>query len=364
MRDRKDVHNFNAGPAALPQRVLEEAQAELLNFAGSGMSVMELSHRSKLYESVQEDAEARLRQLLNIPDEYDVLFLQGGASLQFAMVPMNFLKPGSVAGYVRTGSWADKALKEARLLGETKVVASGEATGFRALPDPTSLDLEGIDAYVHLTSNETIGGIQWQTFPDTGSIPLVADMSSDILSRPFDVGQFDLIYAGAQKNLGPSGVTVVIVRKRWLESANTELPTMLRYDTFAKNQSLYNTPPTFAIYLLGLTLKWAEDQGGVAALAHINEAKAAAVYDAIDASAGFYTGFAEKNSRSRMNVTFTLPTPELEKQFLAEASDAGFVGLAGHRSVGGCRASLYNAVSQASCDALAAFMRDFARRNG
>lgn len=356
--------NFNAGPAALPREVLERAQRELLNFEGTGMSVMELSHRSKTYEAVQERAEALLRELLSIPPEYRVLFLQGGASLQFAMVPMNFLKPGQTAAYVRTGSWSEKAEKEAAALGQVRVAASTEEGGYRRIPGMGEIQVAPDDAYLHITSNNTIEGTQWHEFADTGQVPLVADMSSDILSRPIPVEKFGLIYAGAQKNLGPSGVTVVILREAWLEHARRDIPTMLRYDIHAKNRSLYNTPPTFAIYLLGLVLEWAREQGGVAALADRNERKARIVYEAIDQSEGFYTGHAEPPSRSRMNITFRCPTPDLDQRFAAEAKEAGLVGLAGHRSVGGLSASLYNAVSEASCTRLAEFMQDFRRRWG
>jgi phosphoserine aminotransferase len=356
--------NFNAGPAALPLPVLQRARDELLNFAGTGMSVLEMSHRSKTYEAVQQRAEALLRQLLDIPSDYRVLFLQGGASLQFAMVPLNFLPPGRTAAYVRTGSWSEKAEAEAAKIGQVRVAASTEDGGYRRIPDVSELQWDPEDAYVHITSNNTIEGTQWQQFPDTGSVPLVADMSSDILSRPIPVERFGLIYAGAQKNLGPSGVTVVIVRDAWLETARRDLPTMLRYDVHAKHGSLYNTPPTFAIYLLGLVLEWVRDQGGVAAMQVQNEEKARIVYEAIDQSDGFYAGHAEPNSRSRMNVTFRCPTPDLDKRFAAEAAEAGLVGLAGHRSVGGLRASLYNAVTVESCARLAEFMHDFRRRMG
>ncbi|MBX5437692.1 MAG: 3-phosphoserine/phosphohydroxythreonine transaminase [Alicyclobacillaceae bacterium] len=361
---RTDVHNFNAGPAALPLEALEQAREELLNYGGSGMSVMEMSHRSAAYEAIHNRAEELLRELLAIPEEYSVLFLQGGASLQFAMVPMNFLAPGRTAAYVLTGSWAEKAYKEAQTVGSVRVSASTKDDNFRRIPSLDEVRTEPGDAYLHITSNETIGGIQWQVFPDTGAVPLVADMSSDILSRPLDVRQFGLIYAGAQKNLGPSGVTVVIVRTDWLEQAATNIPAILRYSTHAKNRSLYNTPPTFAIYTLGLVLQWVQRQGGVAAMQRRSEEKAALLYGVIDESGGFYRGYAEPASRSRMNVTFGLVTPELEKAFLEEAKQAGFVGLNGHRSVGGCRASIYNAVSLDDCRALAEFMRDFQRRRG
>jgi phosphoserine aminotransferase len=355
----KRAYNFYAGPAALPLEVLQEAQAELLDFGGTGMSVMELSHRSKDYDAVHEGAGQRLRQLLNIPADYEVLFLQGGASLQFAMVPLNLLGEGETANYILTGSWSEKALAEAVKVGQTKVGASTKEEKFRRIPSQGELEITGDEAYVHITSNNTIYGTQWQEFPDTKGVPLVADMSSDILSKPFDVSRFGLIYAGAQKNLGPSGVTVVIIRRDLLGRSREELPTMLNYNTHAKARSLYNTPPTFGIYLLGKVLSWVERKGGVAAIARQNELKARILYDAIDQSGGFYRGHAEKESRSLMNVTFNLPTEELEKEFLAEAAAAGFVGLGGHRSIGGCRASIYNAVPVEACEALRDFMLAF-----
>lgn len=355
----KRAYNFNAGPAALPLEVLQEAQAELLDFQGTGMSVMELSHRGKEYEAVHEEAGRLLRVLLNVPDDYSILFLQGGASLQFYMVPLNLLGEGQTASYVLTGSWSEKALEEAAKVGQIKIAASTEEERFRRIPHQEELAISGDEAYVHITSNNTIFGTQWQQFPDTKGAPLVADMSSDILSRPFDVSQFGLIYAGAQKNLGPSGVTVVIIRSDLLERSQEGLPVMLSYATHARSRSLYNTPPTFAIYLLGKVLGWVERQGGVAKIAAQNELKAKILYDAVDQSGGFYKGHAEPDSRSRMNVTFTLPSAELEKEFLAAAKEAGFVGLAGHRSVGGCRASIYNAVSVEACEALRDFMIAF-----
>lgn len=355
----KRAYNFNAGPAALPFEVLQEAQAELLDFRGTGMSVMELSHRSKDYDAVHEEAGQLLRKLMGIPEDYEVLFLQGGASLQFAMVPLNLLNEGQTANYILTGSWSEKALDEAVKVGSTKIGASTKEEKYRRIPALSELEIDGAEAYVHITSNNTIYGTQWKEFPDTKGVPLVADMSSDILSRPVEVRQFGLIYAGAQKNLGPSGVTVVIIRKDLLSRSKGELPTMLNYNTHAKSRSLYNTPPTFGIYLLGKVLRWVERQGGVAAMAEHNELKAKILYDAIDQSNGFYRGHAEPASRSTMNVTFNLATEELEKEFLAEAKEAGFVGLAGHRSIGGCRASIYNAVPREACEALRDFMLAF-----
>ena len=355
----KRTYNFNAGPSALPLAVLERAQKELLNFQQTGMSVMELSHRSKEYDAVHERAEMLLRKLMNIPNTHDVLFLQGGASLQFSMVPMNLLKEGEIGNYVLTDSWSDKAMKEAEKVGATHVAASSKKEKYTYIP--TNIELSERPAYLHITSNNTIAGTQWREFPNV-SVDLIADMSSDILSRDIDVSRFALIYAGAQKNLGPSGVTVVIIRKDLLQKGDDRLPTMLNYRTYSESRSLYNTPPTFAIYMLSLVLEWVEEQGGVQALEKKNAAKAAMLYRCIDESDGFYKGHAEKESRSHMNVTFTLPTEELTKTFLAQAKENGFIGLAGHRSVGGCRASIYNAVDIEACEALVQFMEKF-RKN-
>jgi phosphoserine aminotransferase len=358
------VFNFNAGPAMLPPSVLEQAQAELRDYQGCGMSIMEMSHRSKEYEAINTQAETRFKRLLGVGDGYRVLFVQGGASSQFAMVPMNFLTPGATADYLMTGAWAEKAYDEASALGQTRIAASTKDGGYRRVPRPDELHLSPEPAYVHLTSNETIQGIQWHALPDVGDRPLVADMSSDILSRPFDAGRFALLYAGAQKNLGPSGVTVVLLREAWLPKANKAIPTMLRYATHVKNNSLYNTPPSFGVYMLNLVLEWIENTGGLSAMAERNARKAQIVYGAIDGSGGFYRGHAEPESRSWMNVTFRLPSEALEKQFVAEARTAGMIGLAGHRSVGGIRASLYNAISPEACQALASFLNDFAKKNG
>ncbi|MDI3257473.1 MAG: 3-phosphoserine/phosphohydroxythreonine transaminase [Kyrpidia sp.] len=363
MSQVKRALNFNAGPAALPLEVLHQARDELVDFGGTGMSVMEMSHRSKSYEAVHNEAAVLVRELLAVPEDYDVLFLQGGASLQFAMVPMNCLPKGKAAGYVLTGSWSEKALQEARRLGDTFVAASTEDGNYRRIPDVGEIVFGQDAAYLHITSNNTIFGTQWSTFPDTGEVPLVADMSSDILSRPVNVRKFALIYAGAQKNLGPAGVTLVIVRKDIVERAPRDLPTMLQYRTHAKNNSLYNTPPTFAIYIMGLVLKWVKNQGGVETVGRRNREKAAMIYRVIDENPDFYLGHAEPESRSLMNVTFRLPTPELEQKFLDGAKREGFVGLNGHRSVGGCRASLYNAVPVESCRALRDYMVEFRRKH-
>jgi phosphoserine aminotransferase len=356
--------NFNAGPAMLPPEVLEQVQAELRDYQGRGLSIMEMSHRSKDYEAVNAGAEATFKRLLGVGDGYRVVFVQGGASTQFAMLPMNFLPPGGSADYLVTGAWAEKALEEASALGQAQAAASTKADGYRRVPRADEIRLNRDAAYVHLTSNETIQGIQWDTFPDVGGLPLVADMSSDILSRPVDAGRFALIYAGAQKNLGPAGVTAVLLRESWLAKANAKVPTMLRYATHVKSNSLYNTPPTFGVYVLNLVLGWIDRQGGLPSMAERNAQKARLVYDAIDKSGGFYRGHALPESRSQMNVTFRLAGEALEKRFLAEAKDAGMIGLAGHRSVGGIRASLYNAVGVDACQALAGLMDDFARRNG
>ncbi len=358
------VYNFNAGPAMLPPPVLERAQAELRDYHGSGMSIMEMSHRGQEYEAINSQAEATFKRLLGVGDGYRVLFLQGGASTQFAMVPLNFLPPGGTADYLMTGAWAEKACGEAANLGQVHIAATTKSDGYRRVPRPDEIQLSPGAAYVHLTANETIQGIQWHTFPDIGDRPLVADMSSDILSRPFDAAKFALVYAGAQKNLGPSGVTAVLLRESWLASANPKVPTMLRYATHVKNNSLYNTPPTFGVYVLNLVLQWIEGQGGLEAMAARNRHKAETVYGAIDRSGGFYRGHAVPESRSWMNVTFRLPSEALEKRFAAEAQAHGMIGLAGHRSVGGVRASLYNAVPSEACQALADFMQDFAGRNG
>ncbi|WP_226670062.1 3-phosphoserine/phosphohydroxythreonine transaminase [Metabacillus litoralis] len=356
------AYNFNAGPAAIPLPVLERAQKELVNFNNTGMSVMELSHRSKDYEEVHNRANSLLRELLGIPENYEVLFLQGGASLQFSMIPMNFLQENKTAHFIMSGAWSEKALKEAKMFGETRILASSKEENYTHIPKNYSLADTEDGAYLHITSNNTIYGTQWNEYP-TSSIPLIADMSSDILCKEIDVEKFSLIYAGAQKNLGPSGVTVVIAKKEFLETANENVPTILNYSTHVKNNSLYNTPPTFAIYMLSLVLEWVKEQGGVKNVQKINEEKAGAIYSAIDNSDGFYKAHASDDSRSLMNITFTLPNEELTKKFLQEAKERNFIGLAGHRSVGGCRASTYNAVPKEACEALASFMNEFRDNN-
>ena len=360
----KRAYNFNAGPSALPLEVLKKAQAEFVNFRESGMALMELSHRSKEYDEVHEKAISSLKELYNVPADYEVLFLQGGASLQFSMIPYNFLAPDQVGNYVLTGSWSEKALKEAQLLGNSTVIASSKEDLYNFIPSATDLVPTENAAYVHITSNNTIYGTQWQEYPELSKdVPLIADMSSDILSKEIDVSKFGLIYAGAQKNLGPSGVTVVILRKDLLQRIPNNIPTLLNYSTHVKSNSLYNTPPTFSIYMLSLVLDWVKEQGGIKVLEKRNQEKADIIYNCIDDSNGFYRPHAQKDSRSNMNVTFTLPSEELTKKFLSESKDLGFVGLAGHRSIGGCRASIYNAVPYESCEALVQFMKEFSLNN-
>ncbi len=358
------IHNFNPGPAALPLPVLEEIRESFLNYKGTGMSIVEMSHRSKEFEAVLADAIQRTRRLLKLDDRFHVLFLQGGATLQFAMIPMNFLADGRSADYVNTGTWSTNAIKEARVLNKPiKVVASSEDRQFTYIPASIAFNKDAV--YAHITSNNTIRGTQWSRFPDTGGVPLVADMSSDFMSRPFDAGPFGLVYAGAQKNIGPAGVTLVIVRDDMLGRVPEGLPVMLKYTTFSSKNSLYNTPPCFAIYAVQLVLKWIEETvGGLDKMAALNRAKADRLYGCIDASGGFYRGTAEPASRSQMNVTFRLAGEELEKRFLEEAARNGLSGLKGHRSVGGCRASIYNAVGLEAVEALAEFMNAFAKRNG
>ncbi|NWG12830.1 MAG: 3-phosphoserine/phosphohydroxythreonine transaminase [Acidobacteria bacterium] len=356
------VYNFTAGPAALPLPVLERAQAELLDVAGTGMSVMEMSHRSKEFQSILETAESGIRRLLGVTEDYAVLFLQGGASLQFAMVPMNLRRPGRSADYVDTGSWAAKALKEAKTTGPAAVVWSGKDGNYTRIPSAEELKFSADAEYVHICTNETIGGLRWAEIPQT-TAPLVADMSSEIMSRTVDIGRFGLIYAGAQKNIGPSGLALVIVRKDLLERAPENVPIFLRYSTHAKEGSLYNTPNTWGVYMVKLICEWMDSIGGVPAMQKINERKAAALYEVIDSS-DFWRCPVERESRSIMNVVWRLRSEQLEERFVAEAKKAGMVGLKGHRSVGGIRASIYNAVPMEAVEALASFMRAFEARNG
>jgi phosphoserine aminotransferase len=357
------IFNFSAGPAVLPRPVLEQAQRELVSLPGVGMSVMEISHRSKAFEDILNTGIADLRELAGIPANYQVLLLQGGASLQFSMVPMNLLGAGQTADYIDTGTWADKAIKEAKKVGTVNVTGSTKADNYNRIPNASEVSLTPGAAYVHMTTNNTIEGTEWNTLPDAGGVPLVTDASSDILSGPIDVPRFGLIYAGAQKNLGPSGVTLVIVRDDLLARSPASLATMLNYRVLAENNSLYNTPPTFGIYIFGLTMKWLKSLGGLHAIAAINQRKAGTLYAEIDRT-GFYRGTAQKESRSLMNVTFRLPSEELEKAFDKQATAAGLDGLKGHRSVGGMRASIYNAFPEEGVDALVEFMREFEKRNG
>ncbi len=357
------IYNFSAGPAVLPLPVLEEAQQNLLALPGVGMSVLEISHRSKPFDEIILGAEADIRKLAGISDDYQVLFLQGGASLQFSMVPMNFLPAGGKADYIITGSWAQKAMKEAQRIGTVNVAATTEPENFNRIPRQGELKLDPEAAYVHFTTNNTIHGTEWKYDPAVGSVPLAADSSSDIFSRPIDVNKYALIYAGAQKNLAPAGVTLVIIRKALLERSPKSLHTMLNYNTHVKERSLYNTPPVFAIYVMRLVLKWLLDRGGLEVIRRRNEEKAKVLYDVIDATE-FYRGHAQPDSRSLMNVTFRLPSEDLEKQFVGEATKAGLDGLKGHRSVGGIRASIYNAFPAEGVETLVTFMKEFERTNG
>jgi phosphoserine aminotransferase len=357
------IFNFSAGPAILPVPVLEEAQRDLVALPGVGMSVLEVSHRSKAFEAILARTEADLRTLGTVPSNYKVLFLQGGASLQFSMVPLNLLTDGRAADYIVTGGWAQKAVKEAKRVGPVNIAGTTQAEQFSRIPRQDELTLDPNAAYVHFTTNNTLFGTQWQTEPQVGEVPLVADACSDIFSRPIDVSKYGLIYAGAQKNLGPSGVTVVIVREDLLARSSKSLHTMLNYAVHAQNGSMYNTPPCFAIYLMGLVMKWALEEGGLDAIGARNARKALRLYAEIDRT-GFYKGTAAADSRSAMNVTFRLGTEELEKKFVKESTAAGLDGLKGHRSVGGMRASIYNAFPEAGVEALVDFMREFERTNG
>ena len=362
MSDLKRAYNFNPGPGALPLEVLQQAQAELLDFKGTGMSVMEISHRSKEFEAVIQTAEADLRELLGIPANYKIMFLQGGATLQFAMLAMNLRATGS-ADYIVTGAWSKIALKEAQKLGTARAAANTEKEGFNCIP--ASLDLDPNAAYLHMTSNETIHGVEYFSEPTPpAGVPLVCDTSSDFISRPIDISKYAFLYAGAQKNAGPSGVTVVIARDDMLERTPANLPVMLDYKTLAASGSLHNTPPSFAIYMVGLVFQWAKRQGGLAAIEKVNRVKAGLVYDAIDQSGGFYRGHAKPEARSLMNIPFRLPSEELEETFAKEAKKNNLIGLKGHRSVGGMRASVYNAVTTEGAQSLVDFMKEFQKKNG
>jgi len=360
----RKIYNFSAGPAIMPQPVLEEAREEMLSLAGIGMSVMEISHRSKPFAAVLEAATSGIRQLLRIPDNYQVLLLQGGATLQFSMVPMNFLGSNETADYVITGSWGKKAIKEAKRCGEANVIYSGAESGFTSTPGQDELRFSPNAKYVHYTSNETIEGVEFKYDLDGSGIPVVCDASSNILSKPIDIEKYALIYAGAQKNIGPSGVTLVIIRDDLIAAVPENQHSMLDYRLIAENDSMLNTPNTWGIYLISLVCKWLAAEGGIEAMQKKNEEKAALLYAAIDSSDGYYRGHAERGVRSLMNVTFRLPSEELEKQFCDEATAAGLDGLKGHRSVGGIRASIYNAFPREGVAALVDFMSDFSRRNG
>ncbi len=358
------VHNFGAGPSALPLSVLQQVQAELLDYAGTGMSILESSHRGKAYDEVHQRTTRDLKTLLGAGDSHEILFMGGGARSQFAIVPMNLLLGGGSADYITTGNWSVMALAEAKKQGSARELWSSVAVGNDRVPAPGDLEPDPRAAYLHYTSNNTIAGTQYHYVPKTGAVPLVCDMSSDILSRPLDLSLFGLIYAGAQKNLGPSGVTVVIVRKDLLERSSARLPDTMSYARMAAKQSLLNTPPVYAIYMVGLVARWLLEMGGAEAVGRQNEQKAGLLYGTIDGSGGFYRGHAQKDSRSRMNVTFRLPSEDLESSFVASAAEEGLVGLKGHRSVGGIRASIYNAVTLEAVEALTQFMAEFQRKHG
>ncbi len=358
------IYNFSAGPAILPIPVLEKAREELLSLGGIGMSVMEISHRSKPFEAILAAAEQGIRDLLSVPDNYRILFLQGGATLQFSMIPLNFLGANETADYVITGAWGKKALKEAKRCGTANVIYSSAERGFKSVPTESELNFSPGAKYVHYTSNETIEGVEFKYDLDGGGVPVVCDASSNILSKPINIRESALIYAGAQKNIGPSGVTLVIIRDDLVAQVPENQHSMLDYRLLAENSSMLNTPNTWGIYLISLVCEWLKEQGGVASTEVKNQEKAAILYDAIDASDGYYSGHADRAARSLMNVTFRLPSEELEKQFCTEATAAGLDGLKGHRSVGGIRASIYNAFPREGVTALVDFMQDFARRNG
>jgi phosphoserine aminotransferase len=361
----KRSFNFNPGPAAMPLPVLEKMRDEMLDYAGTGMSVMELSHRSAEFEAINDKTEKSLRRLFAIPDDYAVVFLQGGASLQFAMVPMNLAVAEKPVDVLHTGAWTAKAIEEIKKVAECRLAATTEAQKFARLPKASEINFDANASYVHICTNNTIEGTQWHSIPETGAVPLVGDMSSDILSRPVDVKRYGLIFAGAQKNMGPSGVTVAIIRKDLAERGSDKIAKIMQYRTFIKDRSLYNTPPTFGIYAMGLVFEWIEAQGGLAEVEKRNEAKAKLLYDALDASS-YYNCPVEKDCRSRMNIVFRVAGGDegIEKKFAKEATAAGLVGLKGHRSVGGMRASLYNAVTIEAVQALVSFMRDFEKKNG
>lgn len=360
------IFNFSAGPAVMPVEVLEEAQGALLNFAGTGIGIAEHSHRGGPFERVIQELEADCRALAGIPDDYAVLFLQGGASTQFFQVPANLLPEGETADYLLTGAWSEKALQEAKLYGKTHVAATTAEGNYRRIPRESEIHYSAAPVYAHFTSNNTIFGTQWPAEPPAppAGAYLVCDASSDVFSRPIDVRRYGVIYAGAQKNLGPAGATLVVMRRDLVERKVRELPTMLRYATHAKERSLYNTPPTLSVYLMGLVVKWIRKRGGLAAMEAHNRRKAELIYQGLEAAGGFYECHAGEGSRSLMNITFRTPSPDLDAKFAKEAEKSGMSGLKGHRSVGGMRASVYNAFPLEGCEALASFLRDFAKRNG
>jgi phosphoserine aminotransferase len=357
------VYNFSAGPAVLPEEVLKEAQEHLYVLPGVGMSVLEISHRSKTFDEIIHNAEALMRELLNVPENYHILFLQGGATLQFSMVPMNLITTKNKADYIITGYWSQKALKEAKKVGTINIAATTESENFTRIPKQSELKLDPDAAYVHYTSNNTIFGTQWNYIPEVGNVPLVCDMSSDFMCRPVDVSKFALIYAGAQKNIGPSGVTVVIIRKDMLERSSDSLPIYLNYKIHADNFSLYNTPNCFGIYIIGLVMKWIKNKGGLKTIQKMNEEKAKILYDFLDENSDYYRGTVQKDSRSLMNIPFRLPNEELENKLIAEATKAGFSGLKGHKSVGGLRASIYNAFPKKGVEDLVEFLKEFRKKN-
>lgn len=359
----KRIYNLSAGPAILPEEVLLDAQKDLYSYKGSGMSVMEMSHRGKIFDGIIKDAEADLRKLLGIGDNYSVLFLQGGATLQFSMVPLNLMPPKNKADYIVTGSWAKKSVKEAKRVGAVNIAATTESENFVRIPKQSELKLDPDASYVHFTSNNTIYGTEWRSEPEVGNVPLVCDASSDFLHKKLDIDKYGLIYAGAQKNIGPAGVTVVIIRKDLLERSADSLHTYMNYKIHAENDSMYNTPTTFGIYIAGLVFKWLLNMGGLDEMYKRNLEKAKVLYDAIDTSGGYYKGTTVAEDRSLMNVTYRLPNEELEKKFIDEAKKKGFDGLKGHRSVGGIRASIYNAFPKKGVEDLVAFMEDFKKNN-
>jgi len=358
------IYNFSAGPSILPLEALEEAAKKLVDYEGSGMSLVEMSHRGKIYDKVHKETISLAKELLKVPDDYKILLLQGGATLQFGMIPMAFLKSGMTADYVITGSWAKKALEDGKIIGKANVAWDGKADNYIKIPAKSELKLTDNAAYVHICSNETIGGIQWQDFPDTGNAPLIADMSSEIMSRPLPWNKLAMVYAGAQKNLAPSGMALVIMKNSLLEQARKDLPAYLRYDIHAGDDSLYNTPPTFSIWMANLTFKWIKSIGGMAEIEKRRDSKAKLLYDMIDESNGYYRSPVDKASRSKMNIVWRLKSEELEDKFISQAEKAGLSGLKGHRSVGGCRASVYNAMPYEGIKALVDFMKDFMKNNG